>query len=181
MRAILFFLLLPAWAGAQSAEIAPEQVAGFARADLNEDGYDERYLLVLDGEGGVDLYIFDTNAPTVFVDNFIETTRNPPSIEALGTSSIDIFLHSTDGLGSHDRRWMIGWNWEDSSYALVGLSLQTFPRMADEPRFSCGIDLLVGGVRTVTGGNPANVRETKVPPSPLLRPVSEANFSLCYN
>ncbi len=183
MRVILFFLLLPAWAAAQPVEIAPEQVIGFARADLNENGIDERYLLVLDSEGGVDLYIFHgiTGAPTVYIENFIETTRNPPAIMALGTSSIDISLHSTDGLGSHDRRWMIGWDWEIGGYAVVGLRLETIPRMADEPGFSCGIDFLVGGVRTVTGDGHAVVREISVLPSPLLAPVPEANFSLCYN
>lgn len=183
MRAILFFLLLPVWAVAQSAEIAPEQVTGFARADLNEDGYDERYLLVLDDEGGVDLYIFHgiTGAPSVYIENFIETTRYPPAITAVGTSHIEVSLHSTDGLGSHDSSWLIAWDWQAGGYAVVGLGLETIPRMADEPAFSCGMDFLVGGVRTVTGDGHAVVREISVPPSPLLAPVPEANFSLCYN
>lgn len=183
MRAILFFLLFPAWVAAQPLEIAPEQVVGFARADLNEDGYDERYLLVLDSEGGVDLYIFHevTGAPTVFIENFVETTRAPPEITVVGSSSIEVSLHSADGLGSHDRSWLIGWDWQAGGYAVVGLGLETIPRMADEPSFSCGIDFFVGGVRTVTGDGHAVVREIPVPPSPLLAPIPEANFSLCYN
>lgn len=183
MRVILFFLLLPAWAVAQPVEVAPEQVVGFARADLNEDGYDERYLLVLDSEGGVDLYIFHevTGAATVYVENIVETTRAPPEITAVGTRHIEVSLHSADGLGSHDRSWLIGWNWEHGGYAVVGIALETTPRMADEPAFSCGIDFLVGGMRTVTGDGHAVVTEISVPPSPLLAPVPEANLSLCYN
>jgi len=181
MRAILFFLSLPAWAVAQPASIAPEQVVGFAQADLNEVGYDERALLVLDGEGGVNLYIFSETTPTVYVENFVETTHYPPTIAALGPGNIEVSLHSTDGLGSHDRRRLIGWDWQAGGYAVIGLSLESVPRMVDEPSFSCGIDFLVGGLRTVTGDSPANVREITVPPSPLLAPVPEANFSLCDN
>lgn len=183
MRAILFFLLLPVWAVAQPAEVSLDQVIGFARADLNADGRDERYLLVLDSEGGVDLYIFheDTGAPTVYVENFVETTRYPPEITAVGLRNIEVSLHSTNGLGSHESSWLIEWDFEAGGYAVVGLGLETIPRMADEPAFSCGIDLLVGGVRTVTGDGHAVVREISVPPSPLLAPVPEANLSLCYN
>jgi len=54
MRAILFFLLLPAWVAAQPVEVTPEQVVGFARS-LKEDGIDQRFLLVLDGEGRVEI------------------------------------------------------------------------------------------------------------------------------
>ena len=181
MRATLFFLLFPVWAAAQPTEIAPEQVIGFAWADLNEDGYDERYLLVLDEEGGVDLFIFSEGAPTVFVKSFIETTRTPPTISALGASTIEVALHATDGLGSHDRSWLIEWDWQEKSYAVVGLGLETTPRMADEPSFHCGIDFLVGATRTVTGDNAPVLKEISVPPSPLLNPNPEASFPLWSN
>jgi len=181
MRATLFFLLFPVWAAAQPTEIAPEQVVGFAWADLNEDGYDERLLLALDGEGGVDLFILSEDAPTVFIRAFVETTRFPPTISALGTSTIEVSLHSTDGLGSHDKSWLIEWDWQNKRYAVVGLGLETVPRLADEPSFHCGIDFLVGAMRTVTGEAAPVLKEISVSPSPLLSPVSEANFSLCYN
>lgn len=182
MRIAVFFLLFPVLAMARPAMVDPAQVVGFARTDLNKDGYDERFVLVLDGEGGVDLFIFHetTGAPAVFVDNFLETTRYAPSIEAVGADDIAVTLHSTDAYGSHKQDWLIEWDWQNGGYIVVGMGIETEPRMADTPPFSCGIDFLVGGVRIVQGETVVN-KEISVPPSPLQDPVPAASLALCYD
>ena len=182
MRIFLLLLLFPAWASAQPAMIPPEQVIGFVRADLNEDGDDERFVLVLDSEGGVDLYIFNEQygVDPIYIENFLETTRYPPEISLVSKEDISISLHSVDGLGNHKRDMLIQWDRENGGYVVVGLSIETEPRMADEPHFSCGIDFLVGGMRIVKG-DAVEDREISVPPSPLLDPVPEASLALCYD
>ena len=182
MRALVFFLLFPVWAAAQPAMIDPAQVVGFARTDLNEDGYDERFVLVLDGEGGVDLFIFHeiTGAAPVFVDNFIETTREAPLIEAVGPDAVVISLRSTDAYGSHIREQYIGWDWDNGGYIVVGLGVKSEPRTVDGASFECGIDLLVGGMRIVRGDAVIN-KEISAPPEPVQSPNTGAALALCYD
>lgn len=182
MRALIISLLFPVVAAAQPVAVNPADVIGFARVDMNEDGFDERFVLVLDSEGGVDLFIFDERAPDapVYIDNIMETTRYAPVMTALNPTDIEISMHSNDAYGSHDRSMLIEWDQENSAYIVIGLSIETEPRMGDEPHFSCGIDFLVGDMRIVTGDK-VEMWEISVPPSPLLNPIPEASLSMCYD
>ncbi len=180
MRALVFFLLFPVWALAQQpAQVDPAQVVGYARADLNENGYDEGFLLVLDREGGVDLFIHEDGVALDYVHNFIETTRYAPEISALGAGGIEVDLHSADGLGSHDWSWVIDWDSTQAAYVVVEMSVFSTPRMADEAETYCRIDLWAGEVRVSQGDSGAVTRKIDARPMPLDRRGTGASFALC--
>lgn len=179
MRALLFFLLFPALAAAQPASIAPSTVAGFLRTDLNNDSFDERFVLVMDPEGVIDLYIFDERSgEQTYINYFSATNRDSPILYYAEDNTVMMSLTGHSGIGSYEQAVWIGAL--EGGYYITSITHWFDPIMADGPEIVCAFDFIAGKAWITRGAAPEEIIPIDTPPLALDESLPESLSNLCW-